>query len=295
MPVVNFHHYKSAEALAAAFGANWMYVGRANRGYGLKASPLANPFVDSPRKRGRVVKDPVEFYRQWLWGKIKNGDTAVLEALQQIDGNTALVCWCAPSPCHAEVIELAAAWLRNNEQPAAQHESAQFNASQPEIKVITLWQPWATLMALRLKHFETRSWATNYRGLLAIHAAARPVRWESEVNITMGVYLREYGLRSRDDFPYKAIVGVGNLTGCYATPTVWGDEIAYSSGVTLPPGRPESDFGNYAPGRYAWHVPDVVGFKEPIPCSGAQGLWTPDDEVRAQVLERYLCAQEASH
>lgn len=36
------------------------------------------------------------------------------------------------------------------------------------IKVITVWQPWATLIALRVKRLETRSWATKYRGPLAI-------------------------------------------------------------------------------------------------------------------------------
>lgn len=39
------------------------------------------------------------------------------------------------------------------------------------IKAITLWQPWALLMALKEKEYETRSWMTTYRGPLAIHAA----------------------------------------------------------------------------------------------------------------------------
>jgi activating signal cointegrator 1 len=54
--------------------------------------------------------------------------------------------------------------------------------TEPEaIPVLTLWQPWASLVALinpetglPWKTIETRSWATNYRGPLAIHAAARP-------------------------------------------------------------------------------------------------------------------------
>jgi len=271
MPVINYHNYKSTEALQKAFGDNWMYVGRANQ------------FVDSPRKRGRVVNDPIEFYRQWLWSKIKAGDKAVLNALRQIDENTALVCWCAPAPCHGTVIELAAAWLRGSKPPLANCE----------IKAITLWQPWATLMALGLKRFETRSWATNYRGLLAIHAAARPVRWESEVGLAMASHLNQHGFYGRDDFPYKAIVGVGKLMGCYATSDDPMGRIVYGGEIAMPPSLPEFIFGNYAPGRFAWHVPDVVGFKEPIYCSGAQGLWTPDDEVRTQVMELYQRAREA--
>ena len=41
------------------------------------------------------------------------------------------------------------------------------------MKVLTLWQPWATLIALGLKRYETCSWATFCRGLLLLHAAIR--------------------------------------------------------------------------------------------------------------------------
>lgn len=38
------------------------------------------------------------------------------------------------------------------------------------MKVITLKQPWATLVAEGLKKYEFRTWKTNYRGELYIHA-----------------------------------------------------------------------------------------------------------------------------
>lgn len=41
------------------------------------------------------------------------------------------------------------------------------------MKALTLWQPWATLVALGVKTIETRSWSTSYRGPLAIHAAKK--------------------------------------------------------------------------------------------------------------------------
>ena len=44
-----------------------------------------------------------------------------------------------------------------------------------EIRIISLWQPWASLIALNLKQYETRSWGAPYRGKLAIHAAKRPI------------------------------------------------------------------------------------------------------------------------
>ena len=38
------------------------------------------------------------------------------------------------------------------------------------MKVITLKQPWATLVAEGLKKYEFRSWKLNYRGEILIHA-----------------------------------------------------------------------------------------------------------------------------
>ena len=38
------------------------------------------------------------------------------------------------------------------------------------MKVITLKQPWATLVAEGLKKYEFRSWKYSYRGELLIHA-----------------------------------------------------------------------------------------------------------------------------
>ena len=39
------------------------------------------------------------------------------------------------------------------------------------MKLLSLWEPWATLMAIGAKKIETRSWATSYRGWLAIQAS----------------------------------------------------------------------------------------------------------------------------
>ena len=39
------------------------------------------------------------------------------------------------------------------------------------MKAISLWQPWASLVATGAKTYETRSWPTKYRGPLVICAA----------------------------------------------------------------------------------------------------------------------------
>lgn len=47
----------------------------------------------------------------------------------------------------------------------------------PDIRLLSLWQPWATLVAIKEKGAETRDWLTAYRGWVAIHAAKH---WDAE-------------------------------------------------------------------------------------------------------------------
>lgn len=46
------------------------------------------------------------------------------------------------------------------------------------MKALSLWNPWASLMAVVAKKIETRSWPTSYRGATAIHAAKK---WDSDL------------------------------------------------------------------------------------------------------------------
>lgn len=64
------------------------------------------------------------------------------------------------------------------------------------MKALTLWQPWASLIAVGAKTIETRGWATNYRGPLAIHAAKR--RPDVEM-LEDGLAGELYGVTTGDD------------------------------------------------------------------------------------------------
>ena len=46
------------------------------------------------------------------------------------------------------------------------------------MKVLTLKEPFATLIMKKIKYIETRSWKTNYRGELYIHAGLAKIRKE---------------------------------------------------------------------------------------------------------------------
>lgn len=130
------------------------------------------------------------------------------------------------------------------------------------MKAISLWQPWASLVAHGLKRFETRHWTTSYRGPLAIHAAKRkPELSVSDRELIQAVI--DMGYRTLGQLPYGCIVCTCELVDIY--PTHW---------LIPPPDFTEAErsFGNYAPGRFAWRL-DNVQIVDNIPARGSQGFW----------------------
>ena len=53
------------------------------------------------------------------------------------------------------------------------------------MKVLSLTEPYATLIKNQKKHIETRSWKTSYRGELYIHASVTkiPKEWKDNVEL----------------------------------------------------------------------------------------------------------------
>lgn len=154
-----------------------------------------------------------------------------------------------------------------------------------KIKALTLWQPWASLMALEEKKIETRSWLTKHRGLLAIHAAKRNMT-SDEISM-LSSWKTAHGINvsnNPDHFPYGEIVAVVNLLDCKAIPRPSNDTsiMLYMFG-----GLNESLFGHYAVGRFAWITRMVyaVPAGESYPATGHQALWDWDVPIE---IEKHL-------
>lgn len=135
------------------------------------------------------------------------------------------------------------------------------------MKALSLWQPWATLIATGAKLIETRSWRAKYRGPLAIHAAKRfpPQARASCYHDPFCSALAAAGY-TEETLPLGAIVAMCALVDCRRIASI-GD---------VPP-EPERSFGDYAQGRYMWILRDVKALDEPVPAKGALGLreWSP--------------------
>lgn len=143
------------------------------------------------------------------------------------------------------------------------------------IKALTLTQPWATLVAVGAKRIETRSWSTNYRGPLAIHAAKLYPIWARDLASTEPIYSK---LRSACpilpttgeppalpglSLPVGCVVAIAQLIDCFEMTEEW---------IRLV-GEQERAFGRYAPGRFAWILAGIEQLQKPIPARGSLGLW----------------------
>jgi len=135
----------------------------------------------------------------------------------------------------------------------------------PTIKALSVWEPWASLIAAGVKRHETRHWETTYRGPIAIQAAKTLDLAGAPDQLCQDV-LGQLWPKGR---PLGFVVAVAYLSDC--TPT---DHVLQELTAA------DRESGNYAPGRFAWRLDNVRPLAEPIPLTGRQGLFNwlrPDD------------------
>jgi hypothetical protein len=136
------------------------------------------------------------------------------------------------------------------------------------IRAITLWQPYASLVACGAKQYETRHWKTDYRGDLVIHAAAKRdfEIWQYCSLPQVSAVLAQHGITRKEHLIFGAALCVVTLTDCVPTECI---------------PQVERVLGDYSANRYAWKLENVRLFVKPIPCAGAQGLWTWEKPIPA--------------
>jgi len=131
------------------------------------------------------------------------------------------------------------------------------------VKALSLWQPWASLIACGVKAHETRHWPAP-RSLIsqriAIHAAKRMIA--DPGSDLEALLIDEFGGHWVSDLPRGAVVATATLAGCYPTE----HRRAYAT-------HEDIICGDWYPGRYAWHMLEVRPVDPPAHCRGAQGLW----------------------
>jgi predicted transcriptional regulator len=154
------------------------------------------------------------------------------------------------------------------------------------MKVLSLTQPWASLVVGGAKRWETRTWRTSYRGPLGIHAAksfpqaARELLqrepFASALLDVLGVLEGDSTTQADDAaldlrVPVGCILGTARLVAIVAT-----EEVRDTLDAT------ERAFGNFGDRRWAWHLQDPIMFDKPIPCSGGLGIWDWEPDAAAR-------------
>ena len=115
------------------------------------------------------------------------------------------------------------------------------------MKVISIKEPYASLIMMKKKKIETRSFKTKYRGEIYIHAS------KTKSN-------KEYLI---DDPKPGYILCKCNLVDC-----IYMDE----DFINKIKDTEEYNYGLYEVGRYAWILDDIEKI-EPIYAKGQLGIW----------------------
>lgn len=147
------------------------------------------------------------------------------------------------------------------------------------MKALTIKNPWAMLIALGVKDIENRTWKTNYRGRIYIHAAAKPVPFNGMLN---GMSFTQQQLKEvfnmnlperypdhMSKYPNACIIGEVDIVDCVQNhSSVWAEHTALvirkikgeAIEVTVP--------------VWNWVLANPVIYPEPIlNVKGALSLW----------------------
>ena len=125
------------------------------------------------------------------------------------------------------------------------------------MKVLTVKEPWASLIINGYKEYEFRIWKTNYRGRILIHAG---LTLEKEVSKKFKDYNLNYGKGE--------IIGEATLTDCILVTDKLEDDLYKLNPLV------------YAKSKhsrvYAWRLEDIKVYNRRIPSKGRLGLWNYD-------------------
>lgn len=131
------------------------------------------------------------------------------------------------------------------------------------MKVLSLTEPYATLIIEGKKQVETRSWKTNYRGELYIHASSTKMTKESRENSEL------MSLVDKGNLNYGKIICKCELIDCVYMTNDYVEEMRSNN-------YQEYICGGYEEGRYAWILENIQVVK-PIEVKGHLGIWNYDE------------------
>ncbi len=132
------------------------------------------------------------------------------------------------------------------------------------MKVLSIKEPYASFIKNGDKLIETRSFKTNYRGELYIHASGKRILKEYMDNEYV------YELMKGMDLSFGKIICKCQLVDCIYMDDKFIKEIKNN--------QKEYMLGRYEVGRYAWILKDIQVI-EPIVAKGKLNIWNYDENI----------------
>lgn len=133
------------------------------------------------------------------------------------------------------------------------------------MKVLSIKEPFATLIKNNKKSIETRSWKTNYRGELYIHASISKIKKEVKDRKEL------MKLTCDDEMGYGNILCKCELVDCIYMTEDFINDIKKNN-------YQEYVCGYYEVGRYAWMLKNIQPLEREISAKGKLGIWNYKDD-----------------
>ena len=127
------------------------------------------------------------------------------------------------------------------------------------MKVLSIKEPWATLIASKQKYIETRSWKTSYRGELYMHASKKLINKKDE---KIQELLK---LLPTQEMNYGKIICKCELVDCIYMDEKFINEIKQN--------KQEYICGYYQIGRFAWILEKMELIQPKIEAKGKLNIW----------------------
>lgn len=131
------------------------------------------------------------------------------------------------------------------------------------MKVLSLREPFATLILEKKKCVETRSWKTNYRGELYIHASQTKVSKKDLEDKELMALIEEKNMN------FGNIICRCKLVDCVYMTEEYVEKMKKFN-------YQEYICGEYKEGRYAWILSDIEAV-DPIKVKGHLGIWNYEE------------------
>lgn len=103
------------------------------------------------------------------------------------------------------------------------------------MKTVSIRQPWASFIAQGIKDIENRTWRTNYRGPIYIHACG-PTKFNIELTdpqmkavlpIIKDIFVGGVSGKINSAIPFGAIIGKVDIVDCVINhPSIWAEKTA---------------------------------------------------------------------